>query len=148
MCKRHSFILTRAGKIHHGMGLTDSHTIIRELAGMKAENDSVNAYEWQPPDGWPDADWMLGLTKDTEVFEPKSSHLRNMEAHIRRLYPDRVSWDAGDKMTAPKGLTVGGSLHLSGTAITALPEGLTVGGSLYTPWGNFGSVARARRDTR
>jgi hypothetical protein len=31
----------------------------------------------------------------------------------------------------PEGLTVGGSLDLRGTAITSLPEGLTVGGSLY-----------------
>jgi hypothetical protein len=31
----------------------------------------------------------------------------------------------------PEGLTVGGSLYLRHTQITALPEGLTVGGSLY-----------------
>ena len=30
----------------------------------------------------------------------------------------------------PTGLTVGGSLYLSGTGITELPTGLTVGGSL------------------
>ena len=31
---------------------------------------------------------------------------------------------------APEGMTIGGSLDLRGTGITALPEGLTVGGWL------------------
>ena len=33
--------------------------------------------------------------------------------------------------TAQENMTVGGSLDLIGTGITALPEGLTVGGSIY-----------------
>ncbi|MFV8854864.1 hypothetical protein ABQ364_09995, partial [Serratia fonticola] len=38
----------------------------------------------------------------------------------------------GTGITAlPEGLSVGGSLYLEGTGITALPEGLSVGGSLY-----------------
>ncbi|MEZ5674316.1 MAG: hypothetical protein R3D81_03415 [Thalassovita sp.] len=38
---------------------------------------------------------------------------------------------SGTAITAlPDGLSVGGGLYLSGTAITALPDGLSVGGSL------------------
>src|ERR1035438_2538113 len=107
MCTRHSFILTRAGKTVDGHGMTDSHTTIREIAGLTAENDEVNAYEWQPPKGWPDADWFAGLTKDTEVFEPKTSHLHAMEAHVRRTYPDMDSWNAPDVVRdLPKTCTV------------------------------------------
>ena len=97
MCGRHSFIVTRAGKVFHGLGLTDSHTTIREFAGLSSEDDSVNSYEWQPPDGWPDADWMDGLTKDTEVWEPKKKHLLAMEGHIRRLYPSMDEWNTPDR---------------------------------------------------
>lgn len=97
MCKRHSFILTRAGKVLDGAGLTDSHTEIRELHGLHHTDDTVNAYEWQPPAGWPETDWLNGLTKDTEVFVPKSSHLAAMERHIKKLYPTMAEWDAGDK---------------------------------------------------
>jgi hypothetical protein len=51
MCHRHSFILTRAGKVHDGMGFTDSHTTIRELAGLGDKDSSTYAFEWQPPPG-------------------------------------------------------------------------------------------------
>jgi hypothetical protein len=97
MCNRHSFILTRAGKILDGNGLTDSHTEIRELHGLKNTDDTVNAYEWQPPEGWPAADWESGLTKDTEVFVPKSSHLDAMGRHVKKRYPTMAEWNAGDK---------------------------------------------------
>jgi len=97
MCKRHSFILTRSGKVCDGFGITDSHTEIREFHGLHANNDSVNAYEWQPPKGWPDADWNLGLTKDSEVFQTKSSHEDAMERHVRAIYPTMAAWDADDK---------------------------------------------------
>ena len=97
MCERHSFILTRAGKVLDGNGMTDSHTEIRELHGLKHTNDTVNAYEWQPPKGWPATDWEEGLTKDTEVFTPKSSHLDAMGRHIKELYPTMAEWNAGDK---------------------------------------------------
>ena len=97
MCKRHSFLLNRAGKVLDGFGITDSHTEIRELHGLKNTDDSVNAYEWQPPKGWPETDWHLGLTKDHEVFTTKASHEKAMERHIRATYPDSAAWDAGDK---------------------------------------------------
>ena len=102
MCNRHSFILTRAGKVLDGIGITDSHTEIRELHGLKNTDDTVNAYEWQPPKGWPDSDWEDGLTKDTEVFELKSSHLKAMGNHVKKLYPSMAEWEAGDK---PRSLT-------------------------------------------
>ena len=97
MCERHSFILTRAGKVLHGLGITDSHTEIRELHGLHHTNDKVNAYEWQPPKGWPETDWTAGLKKDNEVFVPKSSHLQAMERHVKKLYPDLATWEAGDQ---------------------------------------------------
>ena len=100
MCNRHSFIVTRAGKVFDGLGLTDSHTTIRELCCLHANDDTVNAYEWQPPKGWPDADWEGGLTKDTEVFEPKVSHLRAMERHIKKIYPNMDAWNTPDRFRA------------------------------------------------
>jgi len=96
MCTRHSFIVTRAGKVFDGFGMTHSHTTIREIAGLSAENDTVNAYEWQPPNGWPDAEWHDGLTKDTEVFELKSRHLSAMKRHVRSIYPTMAEWNAPD----------------------------------------------------
>src|ERR1017187_211989 len=132
MCQRHSFILTRTGKVHDGYGVTDSHTVIRELAGLHANDDTVNAYEWQPPKGWPDVDWNLGLTKDLVVFETKSSHESAIERHILALYPSMDAWNAGDKYRSMEGLTVGGSLDLR---VLTSAEGLvlptTVGGYLY-----------------
>lgn len=123
MCKRHSFILTRAGKVLDGLGLTDSHTEIRELHGLHHTNDSVNAYEWQPPPGWPETDWSEGLTKDTEVFVPKSSHLAAMERHLQTLYPTRAAWDVGD---TPRALTEAERLAaqelLSDSAYITVPE--------------------------
>lgn len=100
MCNRHSFIVTRAGKVFDGLGITDSHTTIRELCGMPANDDTVNAYEWQPPKGWPDADWEDGLTKDTEVFELKLSHLRAMERHVKKIYPTMDAWNTADRFRA------------------------------------------------
>jgi len=102
MCNRHSFILTRAGKVLDGIGITDSHTEIRELHGLKHTDDTVNAYEWQPPKGWPETDWLAGLTKDTEVFTPKASHLKAMERHVKKIYPTMAAWEAGDVMRLPK----------------------------------------------
>lgn len=98
MCQRHSFILTPAGQVLDGIGMTDSHTTIRELHGLHHTNDKVNAYEWQPPAGWPETNWLDGLTKDTEVFTLKSSHLDAMERHVKTLYPTMAEWDAGDKV--------------------------------------------------
>ena len=124
MCKRHSFILTRAGKVHDGYGVTDSHTVIRELAGLHANDDTVNAYEWQPPKGWPDADWNLGLTKDTEVFETKASHEKAIERHILSLYPTMKEWEDGDKIRNMGNIeSFSGYLDLSG--LTSLPDGVT-----------------------
>ena len=97
MCSRHSFLLTRAGKILDGLGVTDSHTEIRELHGLKNTDDTVNDYEWRPPAGWPNADWNLGLTKYLEVFETKSSHEAAMERHIKMIYPTMAEWNAGDR---------------------------------------------------
>ena len=98
MCNRHSFIVTKAGKLFWGLGITDSHTSIRELCGLSANDDTVNAYEWQPPKGWPDADWNIGLVKDNEVFETKSSHESAMEKHIKKLYPSMDAWNTPDHL--------------------------------------------------
>ena len=142
MCKRHSFMITRSGRVFDGYGITDSHTLIREFAGLcpeDREDDLVklNAYEWHPPANWPDSDWHAGLTKDTEVFEVKASHLNAMESHCRRLYPTMAEWRAPDIVRPlPEGLSIKGELNLSGTPIASLPSGLTVGGWLdlsHTP---------------
>ena len=121
ICTRHSFILTRAGKVLDGAGLTDSHTEIREFHGLNHTDDTVNAYEWQPPKGWPDTDWFKGLTKDAEVFVPKSSHLEAMERHVKKLYPTMAEWDAGDK---PRPLS--SAEQIDAEALLAASEFVTV----------------------
>ncbi len=128
MCTRHSFILTRAGKVFDGFGITDSHTTIRELHGFSANNDSVNAYEWQPPAGWPESDWHLGLTKDLEVFVTKASHEAAIERHIRSLYPTMAAWDDGDKLHGELPQTISGWLDLRGCDLkgVTLPENIEV----------------------
>jgi hypothetical protein len=145
MCHRHSFVLTRAGKVHDGLGFTDSHTKIREMAGV-GENDSTTyAFEWQPPKGWPEADWNDGLTQDTAPFphwELTKKHLTAIGNHLRSLYPDMDAWSRPDSIRLPSKFK--GDLYLRGTAITALPEGLSVGGYLDLDCGSFSTVKRAR----
>ena len=94
MCKEFSFLVTRDGRILDGFGLTDSHSTIREIHGLGANDDTTNAYEWQPPKGWPEADFIDGLVEDAEVFDLQSSHLTNMEHHVRSRYPDLPAWKA------------------------------------------------------
>ena len=99
MCNRHSFIVTRAAKVFHGMGLTHSHTSIREIAGLGENDSSTYAFEWQPPAGWPDADYYSGLTQDTApipAWEMKARHLKAIESHLRRRYPDMDAWNRPD----------------------------------------------------
>jgi len=131
MCERHSFILTRSGKVYDGYGITDSHTTIREWAGMSVNDDTVNAYEWHPPTGWPDADWHLGLTKDIEVFVTKASHELTIERHLRGLYPSMAEWDNGDSPRGKIPTTVVGWLNMSGCDLSGVTLPTTVGGSIY-----------------
>ncbi len=133
MCNRHSFIVTRAGKVHHGFGITDSHTTIRELAGLDHTDSGTYAFEWQPPAGWPDADFNNGLTQDTAPIPHwglKAKHLKAVETHLRRRYPTPDAWNAPEVMELPKNLKMTGYLDLRGTGITSLPDNLTVGGYL------------------
>ncbi len=128
---RHSFIVTRAGKVHDGYGLLESHTIIRELAGLSAEDDTVNAYDWQPPRLWPEMDWEGGLTNAIKAFVPKLSHMTAMGQHVTRLYPSMIEWDVLDKVRPlPGNIAVGGDLHLRSLAVKALPDNFSVRGSL------------------
>jgi hypothetical protein len=97
MCKRHSFAVTKVGRVIDGLGLTDSHTTMLDIAGLSAkQHDTCNLYEWQPPKGWPEASWLDGLTVDRRQFVPKVSHDKAAESHLRLLYPDMAAWDAGD----------------------------------------------------
>ena len=97
MCNRHSFAVTKDGKVIDGCGLTDSHTRMLDMAGLTAkEHDAVNLYEWQPPKDWPRSSWLHGLTVDKQAFEPKSSHDKTARAHLLALYPTKAAWDAGD----------------------------------------------------
>ena len=156
MCHRHSFILTRAGKIHDGLGLTDSHTTIRELAGLGANDSTTYAFEWQPPEGWPDADYSTGLTQDTSpipVWDIKTKHTTAIESHIRRKYPDMAAWNQPDEISnvvsamtsitgdliIPKGATfdapalaeVSGCVDVREDATFAAPVLAEVSGSVY-----------------
>jgi hypothetical protein len=148
MCKRHSFVITRAGKVLDGMGLTDSHTTIMDLHGLEAaQHDTCNLYEWQPPKGWPETSWFDGLKVDTQVFEPKSSHDKAAEKHLLAKYPTLAAWEAVDTIDpALDGKTV----NLSGSEITVYCSGVhevTSGrvlcqNSTVTAWENSTVTAR------
>lgn len=99
MCHRHSFCLTRGGKVIDGCGLTDSHTAILNLHELKPEqHDACNLYEWQPPRGWPDANWADGLTVDKAQFEPRQRATDAMLRHVTTLYPDMAAWNGLDSI--------------------------------------------------
>jgi hypothetical protein len=112
MCERHSFLLTRTGKVLDGMGLTHSHTEIAVLHGIKsAQHDGLNACEWQPPKGWPDANWLDGLKVDRQNFEPRASHDKAMKAYLTKRFPTLAAWEAPETPDASldgKVVTLGG----------------------------------------
>ena len=114
MCKFSSFIVTRSGKIHHGFGITDSHTTIKEWAGLGANDDTTNAYEWQAPKEWPNVNWEDGLTKDLIVFEEKKSHLDAMGRYLKKRFPTMESFKKGNIPFGVMPTTVSGYLDVSG----------------------------------
>ena len=65
-------------------GMESFRESYHKFTGMLHCVHKCNAYEWQPPLNWPDADWHLGLTKDSEVFDAKSSHEKAMERLMKR----------------------------------------------------------------
>jgi hypothetical protein len=93
MCNKYSFLLTRAGKILDGGGLTESHSEIATLHGV--DEDKCNRYEWQPPVVWPVCSnhphpfdkVMDGLFVDKEVFTPGASALKRIAAHLSERFP-------------------------------------------------------------
>ena len=95
MCERHSFCVLPDGTVLHGYGLTNSHRMILALAGVTKDGQEANAYEWQPPEGWPNADWRKTLTKDLIMFDHESV-APAIEAHLREWYPTMAEWEAPD----------------------------------------------------
>ena len=97
MCTRHSFLMDKEGRIYDGRGLTHSHTEIAVLHDFPSElHDDLNAYEWQPPEGWDGSRSMVwgGLRVDRQNFEAKSSHDKAIERYIVKRFPDMAAWDA------------------------------------------------------
>jgi len=104
MANRHSFVVSKSGRCYNGEGNTESHTSICTLHNLV--QDSVNAYEWQPPPNWPNADWEDGLTRDTLVFVEKSSHLDTIGSYLRRSFPDMEAWETWDHGPQPIATTI------------------------------------------
>ena len=97
MCRRHSFCLTRAALAIDGCGLTESHTAIMQMHGLSGRQyDASNLYEWQPPQGWPEASYAGGLIVDRAAYETKARHEAAIARHVKRLYPDVAAWAAPD----------------------------------------------------
>jgi hypothetical protein len=97
MCNRHSFCLTRAGKILDGCGLAESHTTIMQMHGLSAkEHDTCNLYEWQPPTGWPVANYAEGLRVDKSTFTTTARNESAIERHLRSRYPTANAWKTSD----------------------------------------------------
>lgn len=91
MCERHSFVIDKEGKVYNGGGFEESHTVICLINGIK--QDDVNAYEWQPPKGWPDANAFEGIKKDQINFDEKSSHIKAIEQYLLGLFPTQASFE-------------------------------------------------------
>ena len=147
MCTRHSFVVTKQGKVLDGLGLTNSHTQMMSMHGLaSAEHDTCNLYEWQPPKGWPDASWLDGLTVDLQAFVPKASHDKAAEKHLRDRYPDMAAWDAGDSIDPSLD---GRTIDLDGKPTTVLLSGThsisegryVLGGSVVIDRFSGGTVA-------
>ena len=139
MCSRHSFIVTRAGKVHDGFGLTDSHAVIRENAGVGVNDSATYAFEWQPPAGWPDADFNAGLTQDTAPiphWELKATHTRAIEHHLRSRYPTMDEWNKPDAITLPEDAQEWkGALTVPAGATLTMPALTTVTGYVWADQG-------------
>lgn len=92
MCNKHSFVMDHDGHCYDGGGFTQSHSMICRMWGLN--QDKVNAYEWQPPEGWPDAAWTRGFVKDRINFEEKSSHVKALERYIQEHFPTVAAWES------------------------------------------------------
>lgn len=134
MCERHSFIVTRAGKVLDGYGITDSHTTICAVHGV--DEDQVCKYEWRPQPDWPNCSALDGIVKDSITFVEKAKHLNAIESHIKALYPDMAAWDAGDAPRLPDTLTEWPDdlVIREGATLTA-PALAEVSGSVYVQQG-------------
>jgi len=99
----------KAGDIVKGLPESDRHysitnsKMIRGIVSYVFDNDSIIVL----------------------VIEHKEN--KSGSYHVRAGYFEAIGYEPA---LLPDGLTVGGSLDLRGTKITALPDGLTVGGSL------------------
>lgn len=154
MCKRHSFLLDKAGKVYDGMGLTHSHTAIASLHGFKsAQHDGLAAFEWQPPNDWPNADAHDGLTVDREPsgWGMKASHDKAIAAYLKRKFPDVAAWDAPEQIDpSMNGKTVDygyGPITIVTSGEYTACDSSTVrayGSSTVTAYGS--STVRARAD--
>ena len=109
-----------------GLGQTNSHSTIRELAGLDSLDATTFAFEWQPPSGWPNADWHDGLAQDTPpipAWEMKTRHLVAIETHLRARYPDMAAWAAPDAPPAADDLRMMGWTLLRSGAVVAPKQG-------------------------
>ena len=126
MCNCHSFIVTRAGKVFFGLGITESHSTIREWAGLGENDSSAYAFEWRPPAGWPDADFNLGLTQDTAPFphwELNAKHLKAIDLHLRGRYPTMGAWEAPEKIATIQELKAHGWVEVLDGATVSPKDG-------------------------
>lgn len=91
MCEKHSFVQDRQGKIYNGGGFEESHTMICAMHNL--DRDKVNAYEWQPPEDWPEGDPLSGLMQDRIIFDEKQTHLDKISKYIKNLFPTEEAFD-------------------------------------------------------
>ncbi len=90
MCNKHSFVMTKEGKIFNGGGFVESHSVICNMWGL--QQDQVNCYEWRPPEPRPSEEWTKGLVKDLLNFEEKGSHVSALERYIEETFPTDEAW--------------------------------------------------------
>ena len=91
MCKKHSFLLDKKGKIYHGFGLIESHYLISKLNNI--DEDKCNKYEYNPNNNNERAYGISGLKIDNEIFISNKTIIDKIEKYIKKMFPNIESWD-------------------------------------------------------
>jgi hypothetical protein len=91
MCNKHSFLQDKQGKLYHGYGLIESHTLIAKI--HKIQEDICNKYEYNPNNTKNNTYEIVGLKIDTLIFEPSLSDTKQIVSYINKYFPAIEQWD-------------------------------------------------------
>jgi hypothetical protein len=90
MCNKHSFLQDKDGRLFNGFKLTESHTGIAKLHGLKEDN--CNKYEYNPSHENDCTYGIVGLKIDSRVFEPTNNDTKQIVSYIGKYFPNITTW--------------------------------------------------------